>query len=274
MTIPTLPAIFDRNRLRARRDRMATIANALPDDDANFLAPLFADRLEERLEDIDREAETLLLIGGQQPEFQERLQAKGFAVTLIDPGSAFAEAGGGIMCDEDALLSAGLTPASFDIILWNGGLDTVNDVPGALIQCRKLLKPNGVLIGVSMGAGSLATLRNSLRALASEQGIARFHPQIDVRAMGDLLQRCGFILPMADHEELTVRYSGLERLIADLRASGLTNCLSGSVPPLSRASYAALTDNFAKSADPQGRISEKFTLLYFTGWAPPSIPSV
>lgn len=249
---------------------MATIAARSPHQTADFLAPIFAERLEERLEDIDQKADTLLLIGGHSADFHARLGAKGFAVTLVDPGAQFAQRGGGIQCDEDSILGASLAPASYDIVLWNGGLDMVNDVPGALVQCRRLLKPNGVLLGLCMGAGSLSTLRTSFRALESEQGVARFHPQIDVRAMGDLLQRCGFILPMADHEELTVRYSNLSGLIADLRASGLTQCLSGPVRALSRAALAHLTKAFGEAADLDGRISEKFTLLYFTGWAPPA----
>ncbi len=270
MDSPTPPQIFDRRRVRQRRDRMAAMALANPDSETDFLAPIMAERLLERLDDLDTPIANLLLIGAHSPGFAARLIYRGFAVTVVDPGPAFAAAADGLCCDEDQLLASGLEPGSFDVVLWNGGLDITNDVPGALVQCRRLLKPNGVLLGIAMGAGSLGTLRSAMRVIDTGPAVARFHPQIDVRAMGDLLQRCGYTLPMADHEILTVRFGNLGRLIKDLRASGLTNCLSGTIYPLNRKDWLALDDAFTACADPDGRISEQFMLLYFTGWAPAS----
>lgn len=265
---PTPPEIFDRNRRRLRRDRMARM-----DRGQDFLSPLVAEHLLERFEDVKREIADVLLIGGHVPGLAAKLETRRLTVTLIDPGAVFAHLQSGQQCDEDRLLlDTGLAPASFDMVIWAGGLESLNDVPGALIQCRKLLRADGILLGALMGAGSLATLKASFGVVASQQGIARFHPQIDVRAMGDLLQRCGFVLPMADAEILTVRYSGLSGLIADLRASGLTNLLSGPVHLLTRAAREELVHAFAAHRDVDQRISETFALLFFTGWAPPAAP--
>ncbi len=260
------PHIFDRQRLRMRRDRMAAIART-GNPSTDFLAPIFMERLAERLDDLEIAIEKLLLVGVHGPGFAEMLRMRGIDVTLTDAGATFAATTGAIQCDEDQLLTSTLEPASFDAILWNGGLESTNDVPGALIQCRRLLRPNGVLLGVALGAGTLSTLRHIFRAMENGGAVARFHPQIDVRAMGDLMQRCGYVLPMADQESLKVRFGSIQALINDLRASGLTNCLAGPVYPVSRRDRIALATAFASCADHDGRVTEQFNLLYFTGWA-------
>src|SRR3546814_3180931 len=101
-----------------------------------------------------------------------------------------------------------------------GGLDSVNDVPGALVRLRALLAPDGLLLGAFVGDGSLPRQR---RAVMSEdvRPIARLHPQIDLAAIGNLLQRTGFTLPVVDVEALTVRYGDWFALVRDLRAAGL-----------------------------------------------------
>lgn len=262
------PQIFDRRRRRLHRDRMAIMASRQGERASDFLSPIMSERLEERLDDVQRPTKDVLLIGAQDGAFVRRLKARGFALTMVEYGAAFAGMADAILTDEDQLIASGLAPASFDLILWNGGLDSVNDVPGALIQCRTLLRPEAVLLGVCMGAGTLDTLRTSLRSMESEQGVARFHPQIDVRAMGDLLHRCGYQMPMADSEPLTVRYRSFDSLTADLRGSGLSNKLAGPVIPFSRASAALLRTAFDAQANAEGRIAEQFNLLYFIGWTP------
>lgn len=276
MTTPAAapPQIFDVRRRRLHRDRMAVMAARAGERAPDFLAPIMSERLEERLDDVQRPVKDVLLIGAQDRALVARLKARGFVLTVVEHGALFARAAHALHSDEDQLIASGLTPASFDLILWNGGLDSVNDVPGALIQCRTLLRPEGVLLGLCMGAGTLDTLRGLMRGLASEQGVARFHPQIDVRAMGDLLHRCGYQMPMADSEPLTVRYRSLDSLVCDLRGSGLTNKLNGPVRPFTRESAAALRAAFEALRDDEGRVAEQFNLLYFIGWTPPARASL
>src|SRR5204862_5240771 len=98
-----------------------------------------------------------------------------------------------------------------------GSLDTVNDLPGALIQIRRALRPDGLFLAAFIGAGSLPRLRRAMRVAeeaASMPPSPRIHPQIDVRAAGDLLVRAGFALPVADCEMPDVRFSPFRRLIA------------------------------------------------------------
>lgn len=191
-----------------------------------------------------------------------RFALPGATITRLDPGAAFATAAGGVQADED-LLPFG--PAAFDLIVSVGVLDTVNDLPGALTLIRRALKPEGLFLGAFLGAGSVPKLRAAFRA--ADPGAARIHPQIDVRAAGDLLLRAGFALPVADTEGFAARYGDLFALVRDLRGMAAGNVLAGRAP-LTRSKVAAAADAFTAQADADGRISERFEAVYLTGWAP------
>lgn len=265
---PADPALdnspFDRRLRRQRRDRAARGKAA-----ANPLLRRVAEDLLERLDLVTRRFERALDLGCGPGDLTAGLQARGMEVAACDAGALFAAGAGGEQCDEDRLPFA---PGSFDLIVSAGTLDSVNDLPGALIQVRRLLRPDGLFLAAFAGAGSLPILRRSLAAAdEAEQHPAspRLHPQIDLRAAGDLLARAGFALPVADDEPLTVRYSGLPQLVADLRSLAWTNLLSArSRQPFGRLGYAAACAQFRRAADPDGKVPERFRIIHLSGWAP------
>ncbi len=253
------PEIFDRALRRARRDRIAPGFA-----DHGFLRDFMLDGIHDRLASVTRSFTDVLDLGC----FDARFALPGARIARVDAGFGFAQASGGVQGDEDRLPFA---DARFDLVVSAGVLDTVNDLPGALTLIRRVLRPDGLFLGAFAGAGSLATLRACLRE-AEGGGVARFHPQIDVRSAGDLLMRAGFALPVADGETLSVRYASVFRLLADLRGMGASNLLPGRVS-LARATLARLADAFAARADADGRTTERFEIIFLTGWAPdPSQP--
>lgn len=255
------PEIFDRALRRRRRDRAARIFA-----DHDFLRDHVVDELLDRLGGVTRSFDRVLDLGCMDGTLAERL-APGRSVVRADPGFAFAKAAGGIQCDEDRLPFA---DASFDLVIAAGGLETVNDLPGALSLIRRILKPDSLFLGALIGAGSLPRLRAAtLAADMAAGGVApRIHPQIDVRSAGDLLARAGFALPVADGERLTVRYRDPLRLINDLRGMAGGNLLHGRRPPLRRDALPELFHSFAEQADADGRTSEAFEIVYLVGWSP------
>jgi SAM-dependent methyltransferase len=262
--VTTPPDIFDRQLRQRRRDR------AVPDFAAHaFLREAMIEGLLDRLDIVTRPLATALDLGCADGTLTQALRARGIEVTPADAGARFATAAGGVQCEEDRLPFA---PASFDLIISAGVLDTVNDLPGALVQCRRALKPDGLFLAAFLGAGSLATLRTIVRAADSASDGAmpqRFHPQIDVPAAGDLLVRAGFALPVADGESIDVRYGSPLRLMADLRGMAAGNMLSGQRPPwLGRARLAEIARLFAERADSDGRTRENFQMIFMTGWSP------
>jgi NADH dehydrogenase [ubiquinone] 1 alpha subcomplex assembly factor 5 len=253
---------FDRALRRLRRARAASCGG-----DADYLLRHAADELFHRLGAVTREFRRALVLGNGSRVFAEELAARGMDVTLADAGFRFAAAG--VQCDEDRLAFG---DGVFDLVVSVGALDTVNDLPGSLTLIRRALRPDGLFLGAFAGAGSLPRLRRAMHAGEEAEGAPaspRIHPQIDLRAAGDLLARAGFALPVVDAETVTVRFSSFARLVADLRAMGATNILaSRSRRPFGRMGYAAAAADFADRADPDGKTGERFEIVYMIGWAP------
>lgn len=250
-----VPEIFDRKARARARDR-ATRANG----DADFVRDHMMSGIVERIEVVDRDFADILDIGTWRGGFAW----KDASVTRIDAGGAFARASGGLQVEEDRMPFG---EHKFDLVVSAASLDQVNDLPGALTLIRRALRPGGMFVAAFLGAGTLATLRQALRIAEPEPPAPRLHPQIDVRLAGDLLGRAGFADPVADTETLTVRYSGLARLIEDLRGMAATNLLH-SRRPMRRDVLARATDAFDALADPDGKTPERFEIVYMTGHAP------
>jgi SAM-dependent methyltransferase len=254
---------FDRRRRRARRDRaLSRFA------DHGFLTHHIADELLARMEAIDRRFERALVIGACDDGLSGALRARGMTVHVAEAGFAAAKAAGGVQCDEDRLPFA---DGVFDMVISAGALDSVNDLPGALVLARRALRPDGLFLAGFLGAGSLPRLRNAMLQadLAGGGGVAaRIHPQIDVRSAGDLLARAGFALPVSDGETLEARYRDLGALLADLRFGAQGSVLAGAPVPLTRIQVAAAHGAFLSQADADGRVTEMFEIVYLIGWAP------
>lgn len=242
--------IFDRAARRMRRRRAARVPT-------HWLHARIADEMRDRLAAVRRDFAQILIIGHDFNMIAPELRARGANVVIADPGTA-----GDLLCDEDRLAIGDLR---FDLILSFASLDSVNDLPGALLLIRRALAPGGLFLGAMLGAGSLTTLRSLLSTI--EPGRSRIHPQVDVRAAGDLLHRAGFTLPVADSDPVAARYANFARLRDDLRDHALTNVLCAR-SALSRANAIKLHTGFAAAADADGRTTESFVLLHLTGWAP------
>jgi SAM-dependent methyltransferase len=251
---------FDRRLRRVRRDRAAgRFAQA------DYLHRLASDELIERLDFVKRDFRHALDLGCAGGYLTRRLRERGLDVTPFDCSGAFARASGGVQGDEDRLPFA---DGVFDLVVSVGALDGVNDLPGALLLIRRALKPDGLFLGAFAGAGSLGRLRRAMLAADSVEGGAspRVHPQIDVRAAGDLLTRAGFALPVVDVSPVDVRFPTLMDLVRDLRGMGATNILAArSRRPLGRHGLAAAIADFDSPGD---KTTERFEILHLLGWSP------
>ena len=253
---------FSRALRRLRRDRAAGTV-----DEADYLHRLAAEELLDRLGIVRREFNDALVLGGRDGGLSARLRELGMDVIVADASERLAGAAGGIQCDEDRLPFA---DHSFDLVVAIGVLDSVNDLPGALTLVRRALRPDGLFLGAFAGAGSLPRLRSAMIAADAAEGAAspRLHPQIDLKAAGDLLTRAGFTLQVADSSPVEVRFSSLARLVRDLRAMGATNILNArSLRPIGRSGLAAAIADFNGKAE-DGKTVERFEIIYLTGWSP------
>ncbi|WP_311268546.1 methyltransferase domain-containing protein [Sphingobium sp. WCS2017Hpa-17] len=254
------PDIFDRARRARNRDRMLP---AFAEYD--FLHRAMLNELLDRLADVQRDLPEVLLVGCPDGSAKAALEAMGKRVACADPGFLAARAGGGVQADEDALPFA---DDSFDLIIACGTLDSVNDLPGALILMRRVLRPDGLMLAAFTGAGSLPRLKAALLAAEGDRPGQHVHPQVDVRSAGDLLSRAGFTMPVADGDMLNIRYGDVVRLMHDLRFMGAGNALATRAPVLNRNVLMRAASHFADAADPDGRTAEQVAIIYLSGWKP------
>ncbi|WP_425990167.1 methyltransferase domain-containing protein [Brevundimonas sp. TWP2-3-2] len=263
MTEPGPPLIFDAARRAARLARSERRFA-----DADFLHHRAAENAVLSLEATLREFPVAVDLSAHPGPFAQALAGSDAAGRVGSPravGDRTDRAGPGARTPD-------IEPGSADLIVSLMTLHWANDLPGALSQIRRTLKPDGLFLGTLLGAGTLKELRGVLtEAELAERGgaQARVSPFADGFDGAGLLQRAGFALPVADVDRLTVRYPDLFALIRDLRAMGETNVLAGAVRPLTRpiiARAAALYSERYGEAD--GRIPATFEIVNLAGWAP------
>jgi NADH dehydrogenase [ubiquinone] 1 alpha subcomplex assembly factor 5 len=230
------------------------------------------------LDDIRRQFPLALELGCRTGQMAEILQGRSGIETLVQSDLSQAMASRAkdgtsplaIAADEEALPFA---EQSFDLVFSCLALHWVNDLPGALIQIRRALKPDGLFLAAFLGGATLTELRAALLDAETElEGGAspRVSPFADVRDGGDLLQRAGFALTVANTETLEVSFPGPAALLADLRGMGETNTTLQRRRSFTRKSTMAraLALYQERHGDSDGRITATFEIIFLTGWAP------
>ncbi len=263
------PLIFDRRLLIDRRNRAAAGAQA-----HDFLLARVADDFAERLSAIKRQFPLALNLGAYHGLLGRRLRGLPGIGLMIDMEPARAPLaqceGPSVQADEEALPFA---DQSLNLVVSGLALHLVNDLPGVLIQIRRALKPDGLLLAALLGGATLHELRTSL-LLAEEEveggASPRVAPFADVRDLGALLQRAQFALPVADAETLTVTYADAIALMRELRAMGASNALiDRRKRPLRRATLMRAAEIYAdRFGLAGGRVPATFEIVTLTGWAP------
>ena len=264
--------VFDRQLLRMHRDRAAPRVN-----DHDFLFREVAERLTERLDDVKRRFSSALDLGCHSGHVKRALQGHGSIDSLVQCDlsprmAALANAAApALVADEEALPFG---DSSFDLVISSLSLHWVNDLPGALAQIRRALKPDGLFLAALFGGQTLRELRDAFTEaeLAEGGASARVAPFADIRDAGGLLQRAGFALPVADTETIVATYADAFGLIADLRGMGETNV--GLLRPrvfTPRTVLARMVRTYAERySDADARIPATFQVIYLTAWAPHS----
>lgn len=265
MTAPA--AIFDRKLLRARRDRAAAGIGAF-----DFLLQDVAARLMDRLDLVKKEFPLVLELGGHGV-MAKRLMARRGGQTVVSSDISLRMARQAplpVVADEEFLP---FKPASLDAVVSNLALHWVNDLPGALLQIRHALKPDGLFLAALLGGESLKELREALMAAELEVtggASPRVSPFLDMRDMGALLQRAGFALPVADSDTITVDYANPLKLMQDLRGMGASNAVHNRLmKPTRRGVILEAAKVYQeKFGDGAGRVPATFQIIYAIGWSP------
>lgn len=247
-----LPQIFDRALLARRHARAEKLG---PED---FLLARIAEDMTERLSAVMREFTSGVDIATPGAHLARRLAER-------MPPLARADFAAGE--------SLGLAPQAHDLALSALALHFVNDLPGALAQIRRALKPDGLLLASVLGGLTLHELRHAFVAAESETAggaSPRVAPFADVRDFGGLLQRAGFALPVADADVVEVAYPDAVALMRDVQAMGMSNALHERRRAFLRRDtlFRAAEIYAERFARPDGRVIATFEIITLTGWAP------
>jgi len=266
------PMIFDRALIRRRQRRAEALGPV------TFLLDRVADDLAERLQAVLRQFDLAVDLGTPAEAIRAALAGLRSVGTVVatsvipDRGNAIRinQLERLVVADEEALP---FRDASLDLVVSALALQFVNDLPGALVQIRRALKPDGLFLAALLGGETLTELRQAFAAAESdiEGGVSpRVAPFADLRDLGTLLQRAGFALPVTDADRLTVRYDTVFALMHDLRRMGATNALlDRRRTPLKRATLMRMAEIYAQRfADSDGRVRATFEILWLSGWAP------
>jgi len=260
--------IFDRQAVRFHHHRATAQLS-----DHYFLFREVADRLADRLVDINRKFETAAELGAKVGILRDAVSTSDKITNLIEMGSHIKDEYTGklaVVADEEFQPFAA---SSLDLVISNLSLHWTNDLPGALIQIRRALKPDGLFMAAMLGGNTLGELRQALieAEIAATGGVSpRVSPFAELGDAAGLLQRAGFALPVADIDTITVTYSDAFALMRDLRGMGETNAMAARAKGFTPR--AVLFDAAARYADlygdADGRIPATFQVLYLAGWAP------
>jgi malonyl-CoA O-methyltransferase len=158
-----------------------------------------------------------------------------------------------------------LPAASVDLVWSNLALHCAGDPQPALKELRRVLKVGGLLMFSCYGPDTLKELKG---AFAASDGAAHVHGFIDMHDLGDMLSACGYSAPVMDMEVITLTYTDVDALLADLRATGQQNVLAerrrGLAGKGALAAMRAAYENLRRD----GRLPASFEIVYGHAWKP------
>jgi malonyl-CoA O-methyltransferase len=261
----TLP--IDKARVRRSFERAAGGYDAVA-----VLQREIADRLLERLDYVRLEPQRVLdlgtgtghAIGGLQRRYRK---AQVIAVDFAHGMLRQARRRGGwwrrpqcVCADAEALP---LVDDSVDLIVSNATLQWC-DLPLALAECRRVLRPGGLLMFTTFGRDTLIELRQAWSAVDDD---AHVSPFLDLHDIGDALVRTRFADPVIDVERLTLTYATVRELMVDLKTLGAHNATLARPRGLTgRARLLALEQAYEIHRC-AGRLPASYEVVYGHAWA-------
>ena len=246
----SVPRIFSPARRRARYRR--AVARQSVTDAASFVFDDMVEDIVERLDFTRADPGLALVTGDVTGRLAPALRSRGFDVASAGPSDF----------DEERPYAR-----TYRYVLSLGLLDTLNDLPGALMHIRAALEPGGMMIAQCLGAGTLPAMREAVQAADGDRTHARIHPQIDRPAASGLMSRAGFTRQVVDSRSLRARYREVDRLVSDLRDQGLTGILADAPPAFTRSGWTRAQAGFDSLREPDGKVTETFEINSLTGWA-------
>ncbi|KAF9907782.1 hypothetical protein BX616_000325 [Lobosporangium transversale] len=276
-TVPSTFQVFDREAKKVQKNRAAS--NVKLSRQVDYVKDEVAFRVVDRLLDIKREFNEVVELGSGSGHIAKHVDTDMMKkLIMCDMSEVMLSRDEEVeyevpverrVVDEENLP---FPENSLECVISSLSMHWINDLPGAMIQIQRSLKPDGVFIAGLFGGDTLFELRTSLQLaeLDREGGISpRISPMADSRDLGSLLSRAGFTLTTVDVDEVTVNYPSAIELMEDLRAMGESNAVINRRGLLKRDTMLAAAAIYKEMyGNPDGTIPATFQILYMIGWKP------
>jgi NADH dehydrogenase [ubiquinone] 1 alpha subcomplex assembly factor 5 len=307
--------VFDRELKRRQRQWANSLPNA---EEYDYLRVEVAQRLVDRLEDVQRNFPTMLDVGCHGGHMYAAVTAQGGlsgvggvgGVEVVVQGDSVEAAARRahahaaslgpeararaachtLMFDEETLP---FRDGTFDLVTSNLSLHWVNDLPRALSEIRRVLKPDGCFVGAMLGGKTLTELREAMLLAETERdgGVSpHVSPMVSASDMGSLLSAAGFSMPTLDVDKVVCDFEDAFVLMEELQGMGEANAAVGrrgadGTPPTSRDTLLAAAAAYHYRASmptseeeasasellpPAPSVPASFQVIYMIGWAPHS----
>ncbi|KAH9086433.1 hypothetical protein LEN26_020080 [Aphanomyces euteiches] len=278
--------VFNRAMKRQQKNNVALLENST---EYEYLRAEVANRLVDRLQDIDRDFPLALDLGAGSGHIFKQL-APDVGLGGINHLVQFEAADRLLLrdagTDEDKKLISNLPTHRicgdeeflpfpkhhFDLVMSSLSLHWVNDLPNTFSQVHEILKPDGVFLGAVLGGDSLMELRSAFILADQERRggiVPHISPFINLQDMGNLIQGAGFTLPTVDTDFITVEYPNAFSVMEHLRGMGENHAPQDSTGFVSRDVLLSAASIYqAMYGNEDGSVPVTFQVIYFIGWSP------
>ncbi len=154
---------------------------------------------------------------------------------------------------------------SFDLIVSNLALQWC-DPDRVFSECRRVLRPGGLLLFTTFGPDTLKELRAAWRATDSAVHV---HDFLDMHDLGDALVRARLADPVMDVDHLTLTYAEVGGLLRDLKAIGAHNAAANRHAGLTgKQRYARFREAYENFRSAEGRLPASYEVVHGHAWKP------
>jgi len=169
------------------------------------------------------------------------------------------------VCGEAAKLP--FADGSFDLIFSNMCLQWVPELPVALAEFRRVLRPQGLLLFTSFGPDTLLELREAY--LAAGEAHPPLSPFAAIQQVGDALISSGFRNPVLERENFRLTYPDTMALLRELRAIGAGDARNGRRRGLGgRGRQSRMIAAYETHTDAEGLLPSTGEVISAMAWAP------
>jgi malonyl-CoA O-methyltransferase len=266
---------FDIDRRRVRR----SFAHAAPSyDAAAVLQARVRDELLQRLDVVRLEPAVVLDLGAGTGHASLALKRRfrSSQVVALDLAEGMLREAGRRqtllrrfrrVCGHAAQLP--LRDASVDLVFSNLMLQWCTDPDAVFRECRRVLRPGGLLTFTTFGPDTLVELR---RAWAAADGHTHVNRFIDMHDLGDALLRAGLVEPVMDVERYTLAYAEVRDLMRDLKAIGAHNANAGRPRGLTGKGALARMTAAYEAMRQDDRLPATHEVVFGQAWVPVGTP--